>query len=147
MFMEFTLRILNLQTVTFLSTNQVHYTQRYCIQDKKSPNFQDIRSPTHETPSLLPRHVNKDATSINNSTNKNQANRRQQVLFWFLFHTTILLYLHFCSWEHCHPLLYSLNSYFFNLFLILICALTFFCNELFFSVEADGCYPITGVLG
>ena len=106
--------------------------QRYCMQDKKSPNFQDIRSPTHETPSLLPRHVNKDATSINNFTNKNLANRRQQVLFWVLFHTTILLYLHFCSWEHCHPLLYSLNSYFFNLFLILICALTFFCYELFF---------------
>ena len=105
--------------------------QRYCIQDKKSPNFQDIRSPTHETPSLLPRHVNKDANSINNFTNKNLANWRRQVLFWVLFHTTILLYLHVCYWEHCHPLLYSLNFYFFNLFLILICALTFFCNELF----------------
>ena len=73
--------------------------QRYCIQDKKSPNFQDIRSPTHETPSLLPRHVNKDATSLNNFTSKkNLDNRKQQVLFWVLFHTTIiLLYLHFCS--------------------------------------------------
>ena len=115
--------------------------QRYCIQDKKSPNFQDIRSPIHETPSLLPRHVNKDATSVNNFTNKNLANSRQQVLFLVLFHTNILLYLHFCSRKHCHPFLYSLNSYFFNLFLIFICALTFFCNELLFSVEAVGCYP------
>ena len=81
--------------------------QRYCMQDKKSPNFQDLRSPTHETPSLLPRQVNKDASSINNFTNKNLANRRQQVLFWVLFHTTILLYLHFCTWEHCHPLLFT----------------------------------------
>ena len=63
------------------------------------------------------------------------------MLFLVLFHTNILLYLHFCSRKHCHPFLYSLNSYFFNLFLIFICALTFFCNELLFSVEADGCYP------
>ena len=120
------------------------YTQRYCIQDKKSPNFQDIRSPTHETPSLLPRHVNKDATSINDFTNKNLANKRQQVLFLVLFHTTILPYLHFCSWDswkHCHSLLYSLNSYFFNLFLILICALTFFCNELFFFCRSRRMLP------
>ena len=53
--------------------------QRYCIQDKKFP-FQDIRSSTHETPSLLPRNVNKDATSINNFTNKNVANKRRQTL-------------------------------------------------------------------
>ena len=56
------------------------YTKRYCIQDKKTPNFQDIRPHTHETPSFLPRNVNKDATSINNFTNKNLANKRQQTL-------------------------------------------------------------------
>ena len=58
----------------------ITYVQRYCKQDKKSPNFQDIRPPTHETPSLLPRNVNKDVTSINNFTNKNLANKRQQTL-------------------------------------------------------------------
>ena len=63
------------------------------------------------------------------------------MLFWFLFHTTILLYLHFCSWELCHPLPYSLNSYFFNLFLILICALTFFCNKLFFFCRSRRMLP------
>ena len=128
----------------YLSSKAIGCKQRYCIQDKKSPNFQDIRSPTHETPSLLPRHVNKDATSINDFTNKNLANKRQQVLFLVLFHTTILPYLHFCSWDswkHCHSLLYSLNSYFFNLFLILICALTFFCNELFFFCRSRRMLP------
>ena len=52
----------------------VQHTKRYCIQDKKSPNFQDIRPPTHETPFLLKRYVKKDATSIDNFTNKNLAN-------------------------------------------------------------------------
>ena len=46
---------------------------------------------------LLPRNVNKDATSINDFTNKILAKRRHKVLFWVLFHTTILLYLHVCS--------------------------------------------------
>ena len=53
---------------------------KWCIQDKISPKFQDIRPPTHETPSLFPRNVNKDATSVNNFTNKNLANKRQQTL-------------------------------------------------------------------
>ena len=81
--------------------------QRYCIQDKKSPNFQDIRSPTHETPSLLPRHVNKDATSINDFTNKILAKRRHKVLFWVLFHTTILLYICTSALENTVILFYT----------------------------------------
>ena len=60
--------------------------RRFCIQDKKSPNFQDNHTPTFETHSSLPRDVNKDATAIDNFTNKNLVNKRQQALFWPLFY-------------------------------------------------------------
>ena len=95
--------------------------QRYCKQDKKYLSFQDIRSPSHETPSLLPCNENKDATSINDFTDKNLANKRQHTLLLLLFYIIIF---QICSWEHCHPLLYLLNSLFFNFLLIVTFALS-----------------------
>ena len=58
-------------------------TQRYCIQDEKSLNYQQICSITHETPSLLPRNVNKGTTAIINFTNKDKANKRNWQSFSF----------------------------------------------------------------
>merc|ERR1711923_49738 len=85
----------------------------------------------------LPRHVNKDATSINDFTNRILAKRRLGPLPHHHPPISARLLLRTLSSSS----LLTLNPYFFNLFLILICALTFFCNELFFFCRSRRMLP------